>query len=65
MTNRAITLEQQQARLTELCPEYGVKRLPVSANSGGRRTPSKRALLKAIEDVCREQGREPPFKAAF
>ena len=34
-------------------------------NDGTRRTESKRALLQAIEDNARAQGREPAFKAKF
>ncbi len=34
-------------------------------NDGTRRTESKRALLQAIEDNARAQGREPAFKANF
>lgn len=65
MAPRITTLEEHEARLEELCRDLGIERLPVPANAGGRRTPSKRALLQAIADICREQGREPPFKAAL
>ena len=65
MARRIITLEEQEARLVKLCREWGVERLALPPNSGRRRTPSKRTLLKTIEDICRRQGRDPPFKAAF
>lgn len=32
-------------------------------NQGAARTPSKRQLLRAIEDEARRQGRKPPFAA--
>ena len=38
---------------------------PLALNDGSRRTPSKRALLQAIADNARAQGREPKFKANF
>jgi hypothetical protein len=38
---------------------------PLALNDGSRRTPSKRALLQAIADNARAQGREPTFKANF
>lgn len=34
----------------------------LAPNDGTRRTESKRALLQAIEDNARAQGREPAFK---
>ncbi len=37
----------------------------VPANSGSRRTESKRALLRAIEEIARRQGLKPPFKANY
>lgn len=45
----AITLEALGARITARRAELGNPEVP--RNSGARRTPSKRALLKAIEDV--------------
>ena len=44
-----VTLEALGERITVRRAELGVVELP--RNSGTRRTPSKRALLKAIEDV--------------
>jgi len=38
---------------------------PLALNDGSRRTESKRALLQAIADNARAQGREPKFKANF
>ena len=38
---------------------------PLALNDGSRRTLSKRALLQAIADNARAQGREPKFKANF
>ncbi len=38
---------------------------PLALNDGSRRTDSKRALLQAIADNARAQGREPTFKANF
>ena len=37
----------------------------VPRNDGARRTASKRALLQAIEDNARAQGREPRFKGVI
>lgn len=34
-------------------------------NDGARRTESKRALLQAIEDNAKAQGRAPKFAASF
>jgi hypothetical protein len=49
-TSRApITLDELGQRLARRKAELGLPALP--RNSGNRRTPSKRALLKAIEDA--------------
>ncbi|KPF91982.1 hypothetical protein IP81_08010 [Novosphingobium sp. AAP83] len=45
----AITLEDLGARIARREAELGGVNVP--RNAGTRRTPSKRALLKAIEDI--------------
>ncbi len=65
MPVRGNSLEEQAALVRQLCEARGIDRLPVPKNSGKRRTPEKRALLREIRRVCKEQGREPPFEANF
>ena len=64
MASRAITLEEQAARLERRKAELGwTGPVTVQPNPGGRRTPEKRALLRAIADSARAQGRAPKFTA--
>jgi type II secretory pathway component PulJ len=65
MNKRTTTLEQQAAHLARRMAMLG-RRLPViMANAGEARSPSKRALLTAIEDQAQADGRTAPFAARF
>jgi len=61
---RKVTLEQQsrdiEARKIVLGVTMDVRRL---VNSGARRTPSKRALLRLLRDLARKERRALPFDA--
>lgn len=48
-TAQVVRMDELGARLARRKAELGLPELP--RNSGTRRTPSKRALLKAIEDA--------------
>lgn len=52
-------LEKRKAELGLTGRDY------VPKNSGLRRTPEKRALLKWIKDECEKKGKTPPFDANF
>lgn len=56
-----LTLQDQARWLAQRKAEIGDVRIP--ANDGSRRTPEKRALLRALRDHARAEGREPRFHA--
>ncbi|HXR35782.1 MAG TPA: hypothetical protein VN754_07535 [Candidatus Binataceae bacterium] len=56
------TLERQAETIERWKSRSGVTgRDYVPANSGATRSPSKRALLQAIDDAARERGARPRF----
>ena len=60
------TLTEQARKIDTRRAELGdTDRASMPANSGSHRTDSKKALLRAIEVMAREQGRVPPFKANY
>jgi hypothetical protein len=61
---RCTTIEEQAAYLERRKKELGItgdEYVPV--NQGGRRTESKKALLRSLKDAAEKQGRKPRFKA--
>jgi hypothetical protein len=59
-----IRIEDQAAWLSRRKVELGITGQDyVARNDGSRRSPEKRALLRAIHDDALAQGREPPFYA--
>ena len=61
---RALTLKELDEQIKRRKAELGISGRPSApANSGRRRTESKRALLKKLKDTAEAQGRELPFKA--
>ena len=65
MSGRTTTLEQQAERVERRIAALGRRAPSVMANVGTYRTASKRALLTAIEDEAKAQGRTAPFAANF
>ena len=60
------TLEQKSAQLAQRKKELGIQgRDYVAVNSGTRRTPAKRELLRTIEREARRMGAAPRFQAAI
>jgi hypothetical protein len=59
LAEKARVLAQRKAMLGLEGRDY------VPVNSGTRRTPAKRELLRAIQDEAQEQGKAPRFRAAF
>lgn len=63
MTRRT-SLEEQAAFLTRRKAELGlVGRDYVPVNAGGRRTPSKQALLRKLRELAENKRLPLPFKA--
>ncbi len=63
---RSTTLERQAEDIERWKSQKGIDgRDYVPANNGARRTPSKRALLKALSDAAAARGVTPPFSAKF
>lgn len=63
---RVLTLKELDSQIKKRKAELGIVGRPsVSANSGQRRTDSKRALLQKLKDVAETQGRTLPFRAKF
>ena len=61
-----VNIKDHVARITARRQALGMTdQEPLALNDGSRRTESKRALLQAIADNARAQGREPRFKANF
>ena len=63
---RAVRIEDYERRLEERKKALGyIGNDFVMPNSGVSRTPEKRELLKALDEVARKIGREPVFKANY
>jgi hypothetical protein len=63
---KTLTLREIEEGLIARKRELGLTgRDLLPRNDGARRTASKRALLQAIEDNARAQGREPRFKGVI
>lgn len=64
---RVVDLKEWAAELEERKRALGIDRARFEAarNNGTRRTPEKRALLQALADEARRQGRKPSFEANF
>jgi hypothetical protein len=62
-----LSLDEQARRLDERKWTLGITREQLAAcrNRGRRRTPEKRALLKAIEERAAARGRQPAFVAYY
>ena len=61
-----IRLDEYAARLDARKTELGLVIVPEQLrNSGKRRTDSKRALLQAVAEEAKRQGRKPPFAANY
>ena len=63
---RVLTVKELDDQIKRRKAELGIDGRPSApANSGERRTDSKRALLKNLKETADAQGRELPFKAKF
>ncbi|HYF06061.1 MAG TPA: hypothetical protein VD970_00430 [Acetobacteraceae bacterium] len=63
---KVITLEEREAQIRrKLASGVLVPPLDDLVNSGLRRTPEKRALLKRLQKEADAQGRPLPFKANY
>ena len=63
---RFLTLKELDDQIRQRKAELGIVGRPSApANSGRRRTDSKRALLQKLKETAASQGRELPFKAEF
>ena len=63
---RILTFKELEDRIRRRKAELGIAGRPSApANSGKRRTDSKRALLRNLKETAEAQGRELPFKAKF
>jgi hypothetical protein len=62
---RVLNLREEAKRIEARKRELGLDdaRVAAARNKGAARTPSKRQLLRAIEDEARRQGRTAPFPA--
>lgn len=61
---RKTTLKEQERFIEKRKAELGISGDNyVPANSGTRRSPSKRALLQELENTARKQGRKVPFSS--
>jgi hypothetical protein len=60
------TLERQSAYLDQRTAELGLQGdAYVALNSGSRRSPEKRALLRKLADLANENGSSPRFFANY
>lgn len=57
-----MSLAAYEKRLIE---RKALVRIEAPANSGTRRTPLKRAILRELEDAQRAQGQQPKFPAKY
>jgi len=63
---RTTTLKEQERKIEKRKSLLGLPSAePALANSGARRTPEKRALLKALEEEAVRQGRQIVFPSNF
>ena len=64
---QVVTLKEREMFLEERKRALGITpaRIKYARNNGSRRTPAKQALLKAVKDEARLQGRQTPFAANF
>ena len=62
---RVLKLREEAKRIEARKRDLGLDdaRVAAARNKGAARTPSKRQLLRAIEDEARRQGRKAPFPA--
>jgi hypothetical protein len=61
---KTISLEDLERRLIARKRKLGIAGVDfLPANDGGRRTASKRGLLRTIAENAAAQGRQPRFKA--